>query len=282
MKRRPPRWSGFTIVELLVVIAVIAILIALLLPALAKAREVAQTTVCLANLSEIGQCCDEYSQTYQDQILPAGYTTPAEPYADMWPSILITAGLVPQENITASNAASYIPQSIFVDPAQTTFVGSDWADGIWQWKSYYLRPGPTPPQRIIDVSYGINGGYASVAHLAPYAVPTYMVDASTTGTPSSNRTTASIPDPSQIAFIFDGGFMELANSGWPEQRLIGRHDRPAGSNALDSSVGLTNVLMVDWSAGTFHRSSLPQSPAGFYGTRGPWGAPPFFDLNAVE
>jgi len=51
--RRRPR-HGFTLVELMVVIAIIAILIAILIPGLGRAREAARRTLCQSNLKQVG------------------------------------------------------------------------------------------------------------------------------------------------------------------------------------------------------------------------------------
>jgi prepilin-type N-terminal cleavage/methylation domain-containing protein/prepilin-type processing-associated H-X9-DG protein len=61
------KWlEAFTLIELLVVIAIIAILAAMLLPALARAREEGRRAVCKSNLGEIGKAMVAYSGSYGD------------------------------------------------------------------------------------------------------------------------------------------------------------------------------------------------------------------------
>lgn len=64
--------AGFTLVELLVVIGIIAVLISLLLPALGKAKEAANRAACLSNMRQVHQAFVMYGLAFKDQV-PLGH-----------------------------------------------------------------------------------------------------------------------------------------------------------------------------------------------------------------
>ncbi len=72
MKMTQTKIQGFTLIELLVVISIIAVLMAVMMPALGKAREQAKHTICKNNIKQIGTATGLYSNDCKGR-LPAAY-----------------------------------------------------------------------------------------------------------------------------------------------------------------------------------------------------------------
>jgi len=82
------RVGGFTLVELLVVIGVIAVLIAILLPALTKARAMSQTVTCASNMRQIGMAVFQFAQDHQGRAPGGGFRVTPSSASVAWQFVL--------------------------------------------------------------------------------------------------------------------------------------------------------------------------------------------------
>lgn len=113
---------AFTLVELLIVVAIVAILAALLLPALGKAKAKAQNLACLNNLKQWGLAAYLYAADHDDFLPDEGASTPGmTPVTRGWyvtlPQVL---GIPSYESMPwRTNPAIHLGRTIFICPANS-------------------------------------------------------------------------------------------------------------------------------------------------------------------
>jgi prepilin-type processing-associated H-X9-DG protein len=247
-RRRP---TAFTFVELLVVLGVIAVLVALLLPALNKARRHARTTQCLANVRQLGQAYLSYT-TFENKgksfLLYANANTGGDechwmfrlsPYVEKFEIV----SLCPETPVRG-------------DPYLTFYTGS--AFTFWE---YETRQG----------AYAFNGWLYQIGDPIADPVQGGLSYASYTGYGSlrnaSKKDWITLPrskDTDKIPVIADGAWEDT----WPEDSdepgdLLGRNGGfPSGQMmpriCLKRHGMAVNVVFLDCHAETVHLPDLWQ------------------------
>jgi len=253
------RTRGFTLVELLVVIGIIAVLIAMLLPALNRARSAAQQTVCLSNLRMIGTAALNSAVEHQNHFPLAG-------------KVSSTLGAVPDgvndddqsvySYFTDTSGQHVSPMPVALAPYMGQQIRTDSAaDILTDYDLSVVRKLFTCPSNLDKIQQGTFIG-DSTGWLGPELWTSYGYNEAalgwTTGTGyiRGRGNLARISDPADMLFIADAsprtGYLNYMafNDDSPTETLIDMYN--AVYDATDPQLfdmtrhrGTMNILFMD-------------------------------------
>jgi prepilin-type N-terminal cleavage/methylation domain-containing protein len=183
VKRSLHAGRGFSLAEVLVVIAIIALLAALLLPALSRSKASAQRTYCLNNLRQIGIGVQLYAADHGDTLPAASNVTGRVMTTNHWG--VFYRRLI---NSYVARPASSPQDKLFACPADTFCY--DFPSSAYKAESLHDQP-------ITDYSsYGFNGANGS-----PYRPEPFLHETSYPGV--FGRRQASIREPARTLLLME-------------------------------------------------------------------------------
>jgi len=234
--------KGFTLIEVLVVVAIIALLVAVLIPSLQKAREQAKIVQCASNLRTIGQALVFYVEANQDRLPAAG-----------------RGGFEHLHKYIQKLAPGSIPTLVFGGPGGRTWINIEW----------YRCPGDLINHASGDVEQKLPDGRVVKAQ---YAL-SYMMSTSVSWLirpdnkaklPEQTRKMTSIKRPSSIVSYCD--FADDDRNGAQRWILNESNDKVSQSEFEIHHGNGGNFLYCDTHV-SYHKALLTTPPQ--------YGLPPF-------
>jgi prepilin-type processing-associated H-X9-DG protein/prepilin-type N-terminal cleavage/methylation domain-containing protein len=252
-----PASLGFTLVELLVVIGIIALLIGILLPSLNAAREQARTVKCLANLQQMGLATTAYASQNLGWLVPvANYENKNDPYGrnwnDTWATILVSDNFLPyarggdDKTPPGFDNVFQCPSAVLETASLTTPGGLPKSRTDSNGAMAYVHQSTRcEPGLNVFVWYGLNG----TTDQNSTAWASRMFNGG-----KGMRKVTEIRNTSEMAYLFDGLWgVNLPNNA---NRINARHNRQK----------VANIAFYDGHAESFSTKNLPGGDGVAVGT----------------
>ncbi len=266
----------FTLVELLVVIAVIMILAGLLLPVLKTSRAQARAKLCMGNLKNIGVALAGYQSTHKGYVVPSynmvGCYSSTQITFDGWGPILIMENHLNEGGDKAQNNVFHCPETLDLDgwAGGQTGTDPDKPNGYMPWPNFNKVGAPMPGwcERVTRVSYWINAQNptSSSASTKTRASMTDVYYTTSVGYPCTDgllppQKDISFKSPSRLIALSDGMY-----AGQQSNSQVGNTNRRVGYRHPGGQNKSSNVLCADGHCANIKNEVFPRGNLTVGGT----------------